>query len=152
MQMESLAQLAGLLAVQWLLALWVKTRVEASIKAENDRRLEEYRYEIKTREQAAKVAEYFSYYFGLQSTSSEADYRRVNQLAWELALWLPEDVYRQVAKAVKHNDEDHNVLTSLIAVRKVLLQVPGSLSADELFLHFPNAKEKVKAAQTPPNL
>ena len=105
-------------------------------------RLEKFRYEIKVREQAAKVAEYFSYYSRLQSTSSESDYRRANQLGWELALWLPEDVYRHIAKSVGDADLNHNILTSIIEVRKLLLKTPGSLTAEEIFSHFPGAKDK----------
>jgi len=79
----------GIGIIQLLAVMWIKARLDASIKSEKDRVLEEYKYEIRAREQAAKVAEYFSYYFRLKSDSSEADYRKANQLAWEMALWLP---------------------------------------------------------------
>jgi hypothetical protein len=142
MELEPLS-LAGItLALNGLFVLWLKTSFAASIKAKYDRRLEEFRYEVKVREQAAKVAEYFSYFYHLQSTSSESYYRRANQLGWELALWLPEDVYRHIAKAVDGPDPNHNILTSIIEIRKLLLQTPDSLTADEIFYHFPNAKEK----------
>ena len=38
--------------------------------SEKDRILEDYKYEIKAREQASKVAEYFSYYFRLRPDSN----------------------------------------------------------------------------------
>jgi hypothetical protein len=123
--------------VQFLLAIWIKFRLEASIKAEKDRLLEEFKYQMRAKEQAAKVAEYFSYYFRLRETSSDEEYRRVNQLGWELALWLPTDVYREVSRAVRLNSDEHNILSSLIAVRKLLKSQPGDLSPNELFSHAP---------------
>ena len=137
----------SLAIIQSVLFVWLKSRLEASIKSEKDRLLEDYRYEMKVKEQAAKVAEYFSYYFRLTPTSSEADYRRANQLNWELALWLPEEVYRNVARGVARNDADHNILSSLIAVRKVLLVAPGNLTADDLVFHAPNAKSLAEAGR-----
>ena len=59
--MELVLAALSLAIVQSVLFVWFKTRLEASIKSEKDRILEEYRYEIKAKEQAAKVAEYFSY-------------------------------------------------------------------------------------------
>lgn len=73
-------------------------------------------------------------------------------MAWELALWLPEDIYRKVAKAVARNDEENNILSSIIEVRKVLLAEPGSLTAGELFFHAPNAKAQAEEIQTFPKL
>ena len=81
--------LFGIVVIQFLAAMWIKARLESSIKLENDRLAEEYKYEIRAKEQAAKIAEYFSYYFRLKADSSESDYRTANKLAWELALWLP---------------------------------------------------------------
>lgn len=143
---------SALALIQFLLSIWIKARLESSIKAENDRLLEQYRYEVRAKEQAAKVAEYFSYYFRLKPDSSDADYRNANQLAWELALWLPADVYRKVAKAVATNDGQNNILSSLIEVRGLLLSKPGNLSADELFFHAPNAKALHEATETLPKI
>ena len=138
---DIVATLCGIGAIQYVATTWLKARLEASIKSEKDRILEDYKYEIKAREQASKVAEYFSYYFRLRPDSSEADYRKANQLAWELALWLPEETYRLIAKAVATNTEEANILSALIAVRKLLLKSPGALTHDDIFFHAPNARE-----------
>jgi hypothetical protein len=145
--MELTILLGAIAILQLLSTIWLRTRLEASIRAEKDRLLEEYKYEIRAKEQAAKVAEYFSYFFRLKDTSSDEEYRRANQLGWELALWLPSDVYRQVSKAVSHNNSENNILSSLIAVRKLLLSQPGDLSANELFFHAPSARAIEEAMQ-----
>jgi hypothetical protein len=41
-------------------SFWLKARIESSIKHEYDKKLEAFRFEMKAREQAAKVAELFS--------------------------------------------------------------------------------------------
>lgn len=137
---QVLLALSGLGVIQFLLATWLKARLEESIKAEKDRLLEEYKYDIKAKEQAAKVAEYFSYYFRLKADSSEADYRKANQLAWELALWLPEEIYNLVREAVADPNGEANILSALIAVRKILLKNAGMLNQDQIFFHAPNAR------------
>ena len=140
--MQLVLAVSGIGIIQFLAAMWIKARLEASIKSEKDRILEEYKYEIRAREQAVKVAEYFSYYFRLKADSSEADYRKANQLAWELALWLPEEIYILISKAVaKPNDED-NILSALVSVRKLLLKKPGALTQNDIFFHAPNAGKK----------
>ena len=48
----SVSALVG--ALQFLTGLWIKTRLESSIKHEYDRQLEEFRAEIRRREQAAR--------------------------------------------------------------------------------------------------
>lgn len=130
----------GIGAIQFLLMTWLKARLEASIKAEKDELLDEYKYDIRAKEQAAKVAEYFSYYFRLKADSSEADYRKANQLAWELALWLPEKTYNAIREAVANPNDKANILSALIAVRKLLIKNPGTLSQDNIFFHAPNAR------------
>ncbi|EPC4026183.1 hypothetical protein ACRZOU_001923 [Aeromonas salmonicida] len=144
---EVFATLTGLAAIQFLLGYWFKARLTASIKDEKDRLMEEYKYEIKAREQASKVAEYFSYYFRLRSDSPEADYRKINQLTWELALWLPEDIYRHVTMAAAHNSEEHNIFSSLIAVRSLLLKNPGNLTQEEILFHAPGAAKHAKCGK-----
>ena len=132
-------ELLGIVVVQFLATGWVKTRLEASIKLENDRVVEEYKYEIRAKEQAAKIAEYFAYYFRLKAESSESDYRTANKLAWELALWLPQELYLQVREAVVNPDNNSNILSTIVAARKLLLKNPGSLTSEDIFFHAPNA-------------
>ena len=75
--------LLGIAALQFLLGIWIKSRLETSIKSEYDKLLEDYRFDLKAREQAAKVAEYMALAWKLRADSGEiAHYRRANQLVW----------------------------------------------------------------------
>ena len=135
---DALLVLAGLGVIQFLLGIWIKGRLESSIKSEYDKILEDYRFDLKTREQAAKAAEYMALARDLKPTSTEAEYRRANQLAWELALWLPDDLYRKLGKALAVQSSDNNILSVLVEIRKLLLKNPGTLNDNEVIHHAPN--------------
>lgn len=135
---DALFVLIGIGVIQFLVGLWIKARLESSIKSEYDKLLEDYRFDLRTKEQAAKAAEYIALARNLNLTSTEADYRRANQLAWELALWLPDDLYRNLGKALASPSPNNNILSVLIEIRKLLLKTPGTLNDTEVIHHSPN--------------
>jgi hypothetical protein len=127
-----------LATTQFLVGLWVKARLEGSIKHEYDKRLEEFRFEMKVREQAAKVAEYMEMARHLREDSSPAEYQKANKLAWELAMWLPSDVYKRMAESLVNPNQQNNPLVVIVAVRRLLLgDKAGDLSADNILSHAP---------------
>lgn len=124
---------------QFLAATWLKARLTSSIKAEYDRQLEEYRYQIRVREQAAKAAEYLALAWRLDEFDSADVYRRANQLGWELALWLPDNLYREMVLGIAKPSDWQNIRATLIGIRRMLLKDPGDLTADQIGLHAPGA-------------
>lgn len=121
--------------IQFVASIWIKSELEKSISAKYDKVLEDYKYNLKARERAEKVAEYLSLYY----TNSQ-NYERLNQLSWELSLWLPADVYANMGKALKNIGPEMDVkkktiLDILIDVRKGLLKDPGNLKADDIVVH-----------------
>jgi hypothetical protein len=130
----------GLIAVsQFLSSVWIKARLEASIKAEKDRQLEDYRYQIRVREQAGKAAEYLSLAWKLDATDSKEVYQRTNQLSWELALLLPANDYREMVQGLAHPTTEANFMETLVRIRKLLLSDPGNLTAENIAWHWPEA-------------
>jgi len=121
-------------ALQFLLQELLKT----SLQKKNDVFLEKLRWEMKIREQARGVAEYMAIARDLKESESPDNFRKVNQLAWELAMWLPEDIYRAMGWALtKPNDVD-NPLAVVVAVRKVLLgDSSGNLTQNDILQHAP---------------
>jgi len=107
-------------------------------KKQNDKFLENIRSDSKVREQAACVAEYMAIARDLKDTDPQDAYRRANQLAWELAIWLPEDVYKAMGKALITPDSNINPLSVVIEVRKILLgKKAGSLTQNDVLHHGP---------------
>ncbi len=123
---------AGIGAIQFLAALWLKSRLEESIRLEYSKKLEEYRYQIEVRKRAEQVARYLSL---RAENASETRPSELNQIAWELALWLPADLYRKLAHAVVDTDGHTKWKPLLIEIRKVLLQDPDDKLIAENIIH-----------------
>jgi hypothetical protein len=132
----SISAVLGL--VGWFGGRWI----EAKFKARFDRALEDYRFELRSREQAAKIAEYSAIAWGLKATDSEELYRRANQLAWELFLWLPAETYKRLGRGLAAGSIERAEV--LADVRKALLKErAGDLGPDHLIVHFPNVGAKL---------
>jgi hypothetical protein len=132
----------ALLAVlQWLLTTWLKARIELSVKSEYDRQLERYKLELnrqledykneaKVREQAAKVAEFLAF---VRSHQQALDGFEFDKRAWELSLWLPTEIYVEIAKCLAGDGSAMSMKQILIEVRKHLLKdKAGTLIADNI--------------------
>ncbi len=121
---------------QFIVSKWVEANLENSIKAKYD-------IEQKAKERAEKVSEYMTLVKTLKKTSSEEDYRKANQLSWELAMWLPSDIYKSMAKSMTKPDTEVNPLTIVISVRKELLgNTAGNLTQNDIIVHGPGIGEK----------
>ena len=141
--METLIIFFLLAILQFLLSIWIKSRLESSIKHEYDKLVEEYRYDIKTREQASKIAEYLSIIEGKRlDPTSEFDFRRANKLAWELLLWLPENLYLELKETLdpKNTDIKKNTFKVLLKIREHLRKEKTIITDNDVFFHFPDKK------------
>lgn len=126
----------------FLVTTWLKSRLEESIKLENakimaevtskfQKELEDYKNSIKIREQAARVADFLAYAFSGSITP-----REFNRLAWELSLWLPADLVRDISECLASQEQSKPTPKEvLIKVRKLLLQDPEDELRPENLLH-----------------
>jgi hypothetical protein len=90
----------------------------------------------KQREQASSVAEYAALAWSLKDNDDVQTYRRANQLSWQLFLWLPTDVYRQLGRGLKSDPKE--LVDSLVAIRRILLgEDAGSLGDNDIIVHGP---------------
>jgi hypothetical protein len=113
-------------------------RLKLALQKEHSKFLDELQWNRKVQEQAARVAEYLALARRLKEDSPEIDYERANQLSWELAMWLPEQIYKQMTLAIATPGPDVNELTVSIAVRKLLLgDKAGNLEPDNIAHHAP---------------
>ena len=127
---DLLAVVVSVGSVQGLLTIWLKARLESSIKHEYDRKLEELRYELRQREQAAMVAELLA-----EWTSKPTDVKRLNQLTWEASLWLPARVVKDLCGTLSHGPDAKSTKAILVEVRRVLKGKPDDVTAAD-FIHF----------------
>jgi hypothetical protein len=120
-------------ALQYLASLWISARLKIALQKEHAQFLESLKWDLKVREQSTKIAEYMALTRDLCATSSIEDYRKANHLSWELALWLPADIYRSVSKAMADPSQDTNIMSVIIDVRKLLLdEKAGDLTQDQI--------------------
>lgn len=118
-------------------------RLKLSLQKEHSKFLDKLQWDRKVQEQAARVAEYLALARRLKKDSPESDYERANQLSWELAMWLPEEIYKQMTLAISNPGPDVNELTVSIAVRELLLgNKAGNLGANDIAHHGPGIGEK----------
>jgi len=111
---------------------------------------DELQWNRKVQEQAARVAEYLALARRLRETSPESDFERANQLSWELAMWLPEDVYRQMTFAIVRPNRNLNELSVTISVRQLLLgEKAGNLRPDDIAHHAPGIGKHNRQQITP---
>jgi len=107
------------------------TREVEDIKSTYSRQIEDYKAEIKAREQAAKMAEFFTEWL-----SPQADKVKLNRYAMELSLWLPYDLHCRFARCVTHEKGAPTYKEILVDIRKHLLKdKAGALIADNI-VHF----------------
>ncbi len=130
-------------AISFLAQLWVTERLKTSLQKKHSEFIENLKWDIKVREEAVSVAEYLALARNLKEDSPETDFRKANQLSWELAMWLPEDIYKEMVASIASPNEGTNMLTTVVSVRKLLLQKnAGNLTDHDVAHHSPGIGKK----------
>ena len=125
-------------ALQYLASLWISERLKTSLQKEHSTFLENLKWELKVREQAVRVAEYLALARALKEDSSDSEYRKANQLSWELAMWLPEEIYKEMVNSIAKPSDTTNELTTVVLVRSLLLkEKAGKLTSENIAHHAP---------------
>ena len=123
-------------AFQYLASIYISEKLKMSLQKELSAFLENLKWELKVREQAVRVAEYLALARSLKVDSLDSDYRKANQLSWELAMWLPEDLYKQMVNAIVNPSKNTNELKTVVAVRSLLLKEnAGNLTSENIAHH-----------------
>ena len=140
---SSIATTAIFSIILFLLKNTLIEGLKHALKLEESKFIDKLQWDRKVQEQAARVAEYLALARRLKENSPESDYEKANQLSWELAMWLPDEIYIQMVHAISNPDAQNNELTVAIAVRKLLLEDnAGRLTADQIAHHAPGIGKK----------
>ena len=116
MTTESIFLLLAVATVQALAAWWIQARLSASIKHEYDKRLEELKREKDQRQKAASVAEFLA-----EWTHVKDDTKRLNQLLWELCLYLPAPLVRELQATISNAPNQKSAPQLIVAIREHIL-------------------------------
>ena len=131
-------------ALQWLTAMWLRARLEASIrheydvalaklKNEYDQQLEVFRFEQRRRERAAMIAELFAVWIG----RSPEDVERLNRLSFEASLWLPDEIVIELSKRLTYRADAKDINELLVDVRRHLMGKPDGVEPGHIILFNP---------------
>jgi hypothetical protein len=127
---SSASTVAGMTLVAYLARNWFIERLKASIKHEYDLKLEMYKSEISRREKAALIAELVA-----EWTHDRDSTKRLNQLLWELSLYLPSGIVSDLNSTLSNRHDCKTINQVLVDVRNYLLNGEDSISPDQIF-HF----------------
>ncbi len=103
--------------LQFLVGLLIKARVEGAIKHDYDRRLKDYEFTLKKKEQAAKIAQLLADF----SYNRKPDKKDYVADIWALSLWLPAPLVCHLTEfLVGKNPDYRDPKYLLIKIRKEL--------------------------------
>jgi hypothetical protein len=140
---SSLITTALITLITFISKTWIVERIKLALQKEHTQFNTDLQWEVKARERAERVAEYISLARSLRENSTEEEYRKANRLSWELAMWLPADIYSQMVLAIVNPNQANNELTVVIAVRKLLLkEKAGNLTENQIAHHAPGIGKK----------
>ncbi|OHA51182.1 MAG: hypothetical protein A3A97_02830 [Candidatus Terrybacteria bacterium RIFCSPLOWO2_01_FULL_40_23] len=114
---------------QFLIATWIKARLEKSIQHEYDKKSIDYNFSILQREQAVKIAALLAKWikYGEDSTEvlSENERRNyfeeLNKMTLELAIWIPdEEIVKKLMACLSHNETAPNIREIVTDVRALV--------------------------------
>lgn len=118
--------------VQWLLALWIKSRLETSIRHEYDKKLEDYKFSQLQRAKASLIADFFSKWTKYRGKEEEfldkkelcSYYEELNKMSLEISMWLKdENLLDEIMSLFGLKESAPDVRTLTGKVRKLILEL-----------------------------
>ena len=112
------------------LQTWFKHRFDLRLEVEKDRmsrELEDYRADLKRKEQAIQLAEVLSDYF-----SENDECRRFNKALWEIALTMPPEVMAKIQCCLSGEDPSMTVKDLLAYLRQKIEPKAAPLPSDTI--------------------
>lgn len=115
------------LAAQAVFVWWLKS----AIKHDYDKKLELFKSERLRKDKAAVVAEFFAEWTHV----IDGDTKRLNQLLWELSIYLPSDLVRGLNDLSRGSPDAKSAQELLVATRDYLLAGKDPV-CPEVIAHF----------------
>jgi len=128
--------LGAFMALLTVYGWWLKSFIAGAIKHENDKKLELFKGERLRKEKAAVVAEFFAEWTHVR----DGDTKRLNQLLWELSIYLPSDLVVELNLLSKGSPNAKSAPELIVAARDYLMggQDPVDAKAIAHFNHPDN--------------
>ncbi len=124
----------------WSLKSWI----DSSIKHGFDKKLEQFKLEQSRKQKAAIFAEFLAEWTHVKN----GDTKRVNQLIWELSLYLPSELLRDIYALTTKTEGAESAPDLIVAVRNHLLDGQDPIKAGDV-VHFKHASNESMVSGAP---
>ena len=121
--------LLGVAILQGLSSIWIKIRLEQSVRYEYDKQLERYRFSLSKRDKVANIASFFSLWIKyrgheqkwLKGQELVEYYQELTKMSFELALWIDDEILlKDVMIRLKNEDGSQNTVELLLKFKKLI--------------------------------
>lgn len=121
--------------VQFLLSIWIKSRLENSIHHEYDKKLEEYKFLHLQKQKSEIIAKFFAKWIkyngqerNFLSKKELVDYYEdLNKMSFELSLWISDDnILKEVMERFQNNKNAKDVRSLIGEFRKLILNIKSN--------------------------
>lgn len=103
----------------FLSTIWIKWRLENSIKHEYDKKIEDYKNDIEKRNKAEQISELLSEWLSFPDSQKE-----LNKLSINLFLWLPDNLIIDLSNLLSHSQ------TNPVDIRDFIFNIRKYLNSD----------------------
>lgn len=123
--MDTLIIIVGISITQFLFSIWIKSRLENSIRHEYDKQLEDYKEMYFKREQSSKISALLATWISKLENETPKDkslrFKKLNQLSFELALWIPDEILlKELMKRLSNDPEAQDIKDILLYCRELI--------------------------------
>ncbi|MDD4381791.1 MAG: hypothetical protein PHE21_00385 [Candidatus Dojkabacteria bacterium] len=127
--------------LQFLFILWIKAELESSVRNQYDKNLEDYKNLYLRKEQSSKIAELFATWITKKEGEDKNDkyirYKSLNQLSFELTLWIPDEkLLKEVMERLSNKPNAKEVKEILMSCREMIQDKENSLIKAQDIVHF----------------
>lgn len=124
-QMDITIIIIGIQIIQFILTIWIKSRLENSIRHEYDKQLEDYKEMYFKREQSSKISALLATWISKPENETPKDkalrFKKLNQLSFELALWIPDEILlKELMKRLSNDPEAQGIKDILLYCRELI--------------------------------
>lgn len=139
--------------IQFLLANWIKIRLEQSIQHEYDKKLEDYKFSQLERQKAEMIATFFAKW--IKYRGKERDflndkelidyYEELNRMSLEITLWIKdEEVLNEIMSRTQLKDGVGDIFSITTKIRKLILNLKNDKFDYKNITNWPNPEQTKK--------
>lgn len=138
---------------QWLVALWVKSRLEKSIQHEYDKKLQDYKFSQLQRQKASLVADFFAKWIKFRGKEKElldknellSYYEDLNRMSLEISMWMKDEkLLGEIMSLLNLQKDAPNLRVLTGKVRKLILELEDDKFNPENIIIWPNKEIESK--------